>query len=151
MDLARGEAFAHDFKEGFQQAGYLPGCPPATLIELALLARLAEPDTAGQAEQALRRMRQWGLESWSLPPVSGPIAAAFQQRLARLGLLPFEERTDGIILAQTALLGIPVLVTSDHHLLDIPEDDLRRALQDADLPEVTVLSPRRLARLQPGG
>ena len=65
----------------------------------------------------------------------------FQQHL-----LPEDEFNDGLILAETSLAGIPMLVTSDKHLLDIDEDALRLAFNEADLLPVSPLHPKNLLR-----
>ena len=51
---------------------------------------------------------------------------------------------DGLILAEGSLAEIPLLVTSDKHLLDIDETALRLAFHDADLLPVSPVHPRRL-------
>ena len=64
--------------------------------------------------------------------------------LTNVQLVPSEEFNDALILAESSLAGIPVLVTSDHHLLDIPEDRLLVCLNDADLPSIRVAHPKGL-------
>jgi len=44
------------------------------------------------------------------------------------------------------LAAIPLLVTSDKHLLDIDEDALILAFNDADLTPVRAAHPKRLLR-----
>ena len=73
-------------------------------------------------------------------------AARFAARLLDLELLPDTELNDGKILAQASLAGIPLLVTSDKHLLDIGEDALLLALNEASLPTVHVAHPKGLMR-----
>ena len=53
---------------------------------------------------------------------------------------------DGLILAEVPLAEVPLLVTSDKHLLDIDETVLRLAFNDADLFPVSPVHPRRLLR-----
>jgi hypothetical protein len=74
------------------------------------------------------------------------IADAFSKKLLHWGLLPPEEYNDGLILAETSLAAIPVLVSSDHHLLDISEDRLLLVLNDADLLPVHVAHPKGLLK-----
>jgi hypothetical protein len=62
-------------------------------------------------------------------------------------LIPVTEQNDGKILAQTPLVGIPMLVTSDKHLLDIDEDVLLLAFNEADLLPVHPVHPKRLLRV----
>ena len=53
---------------------------------------------------------------------------------------------DALILAETSVAEIPLLVTSDKHLLDIDEDALVLLFNEADLPPVRIAHPRRLLR-----
>ena len=61
------------------------------------------------------------------------ITEEFARRLIHRRLLPDGEFNDGVILAETALAGIPMLVTGDHHLLDIEAAALHVCLREADL------------------
>ncbi len=61
-------------------------------------------------------------------------------------LAPEEEVNDGLILAETSLADIPLLITSDRHLLGADEETLLLAFHDADLPPVHPVHPRRLLR-----
>jgi len=62
-------------------------------------------------------------------------------------LIPEDEFNDGLILAETSLAAIPLLVTSDRHLLDIDEDALLLAFNEADLPPVHPAHPKRLLQV----
>lgn len=81
-----------------------------------------------------------------LSEVEAAIAERFAVRLLELGQLPEEEFNDGLILAEMALARVPVLVSCDKHLLDIEPEDLRAALDAADLKHVTVMHPHKLLR-----
>ena len=61
-------------------------------------------------------------------------------------MLPEGEFHDGLILAETALAGIPVLVTSDGDLLDIEETELRVQFEVADLAPVQICHPKLLLK-----
>jgi hypothetical protein len=74
------------------------------------------------------------------------ITASFSHRLIHLRLLPPGEVNDGLILAETSLAEIPILVTSDQHLLSIDEAQLRIAFADADLFQVVPCHPKALLR-----
>ncbi len=74
------------------------------------------------------------------------IAYRFAERLLNLRLIPETERNDGKILAQTSLVQIPMLVTSDAHLLDIDENALLLAFNEADLLAVHPVHPKRLLK-----
>ena len=54
--------------------------------------------------------------------------------------------SDGLTLPETALPGIPVLVTSDGDLLDIEETELRVQFEDADLSPVQICHPKLLLK-----
>ena len=74
------------------------------------------------------------------------IATRFAARLIQALLIPETETNDGKILAQTSLAKIPLLVTSDRHLLDVDEEALLLAFNDADLLPVHPAHPRRLLK-----
>jgi len=74
------------------------------------------------------------------------IAIGFATRLTDSSLIPENEQNDGKILAQSSLAGIPLLVASDKHLLDIDEDALLLAFNDVDLVSVHPAHPKRLLR-----
>jgi hypothetical protein len=61
-------------------------------------------------------------------------------------LIPEDEFNDGLILAETSIEQIPLLVTSDKHLLDIDENALLLAFNEADLSPVHPVNPKRLLR-----
>jgi hypothetical protein len=74
------------------------------------------------------------------------IAHRFADRLMETALIPETEQNDGKILAQTSLVQIPLLVTSDAHLLNIDEEALLLALNEADLSPVHPVRPKRLLK-----
>ena len=91
-------------------------------------------------------MRDWKCQPFSLSDTRLAIAEHFRRRSSELQLIPDEEWDDGLILAETSLGNIPMLVTSDAHLLDIDEDALRRAFNAADLLPVHPVHPKRLLK-----
>jgi hypothetical protein len=105
----------------------------------------SDPD-AVLARSALRQLLDWQIFPVGLSSLDVGIAEAFSRNLIYAGLLPPEEFNDGLIVAETSLAGIPVLVTSDHHLLDIPEDKLLLCLNDADLSPVRIAHPKGVIR-----
>jgi hypothetical protein len=78
--------------------------------------------------------------------VNRALAERFGRRLLELKLIPEEEWNDGRILGEASVAEIPLLVTSDKHLLNIDEDALLLAFNDADLPPVHPSHPRRLLK-----
>jgi PIN domain len=147
LDLAEGLDAAHTFREILQERGYALIIPPTVVTELTFKAEDKEnPAKAALAMRALQSLREWGIQPFDLKSVGHGIAEEFSRRLIDRCLLPEEEFNDGVILAETALFGIPVLVTSDHHLLDIPGENLRVEFDAADLAPVLVTHPRDLLR-----
>jgi hypothetical protein len=88
------------------------------------------------AQKAVAQAAGWGILSFSLSSVEDGITERFSLRLREKGLPPEDEVHDGVILAETSLAEIPLLVTSDEHLLDVDEDALLLAFQEADLQPV---------------
>ena len=92
----------------------------------------------------------WGIHLLELRshlrPVARVIGRQFANRLIEAGLLPPAEVNDGIILAETALAEVPLLVTSDKHLLNIAENALLLALNEGDLSSVHPVHPKGLLR-----
>jgi predicted nucleic acid-binding protein len=146
IDLAGEEDYAQTFREVFQERGYSLWLPPTVAHEL-LHAAETKPEPDGPlARSALAHLLDWQIFPLGLTSVDRGIADVFARRMAESGLLPPEEYNDGLILAETSLAEVPVLVSSDHHLLDIPEDRLLVCFNDADLPPVRVAHPKGLLR-----
>jgi predicted nucleic acid-binding protein len=145
IDLADGLDAAHTFLEEFQSRGYSLIVPPTVVTELTFKAS-GNDAKAELAMRALQSLREWGIRPYDLKSVGHGITEEFARRLIKGGLLPEGEFNDGVILAETSLAGIPALVTSDHHLLDIPAEELKVEFDAAHLNPVTIVHPRRLLR-----
>jgi len=146
LDLAEGNDFAHDFREEFAGRGYGLVIPPTVLAELEALVRAGHTPQCDFADTALESLAAWECQPFMLSPTKLAIAHHFAERLLDLRLIPETERNDGKILAQTSLMQIPLLVTSDKHLLDIDEEALVLAFNEADLSPVHAAHPRRLLK-----
>lgn len=146
LDLADGSEVAHDFREVFQRKGYALVAPPTAMLELALHRASGDLRRQRLAELALSQLAAWKIVPLPLSDVDAIIAERFAARLIELGLLPDEEFSDGLILAEAALARVPVVVSSDKHLLDIEAEVLRAALDAADLEHVNVVHPHKLLR-----
>jgi predicted nucleic acid-binding protein len=146
IDLAGEEDYAHTLREEFQQRGYSLWLPPTVAHELLHASETKSDPDAALARSALARLLEWQIFPIGLSSLDVGIADIFSRKLIHSDLLPPEEYNDGLILAETSLAAIPVLVSSDHHLLDIPEDRLLVTLNDADLPPVHVAHPKGLLK-----
>jgi hypothetical protein len=122
------------------------GCLRRYLAELEFLILFGNEHNRRLAKVAADKLGAWRLTPFDLPEVHHVVAERFARQLQRRQLIPEDEYHDGLILAETALAGIPLLVTSDKHLLDIEEDALLLACTDADLPPVRPVHPKGLLR-----
>ena len=148
FDLAGDKDFAHDFREIFQSKGYALVLPPTAIHELHVI--FTDGDSKAERELArtgLTHLKQWGIRPFDLDSTAEAICGQFVRGLFQQHLLPEDEFNDGLILAETSLAKIPLLVTSDKHLLDIDEDALLLAFNEADLSPAHPVHPKRLLRV----
>ena len=146
LDLAGEKDFAHEFKEEFSRRNYSLFVPPTVVAELAFFASLEDAPQREIASVALEKIGVWKCQPFTLSSTQLAIAIRFAARLMDSALIPETEQNDGKILAQTSLAEIPLLVTSDKHLLDIDTDALRLAFNEADLLPVSPAHPKNLLR-----
>lgn len=147
MDLARGLDFAQEFRETFQGLGYELWVPPTVGVELDILSQAGDRHERQAARLALRSaVMEWRCRPFALNPVQDAVADRFAVRLIERGLLPETELNDALVMAESSIFGLPLLVSSDNHLLSIDDIDLKIAFDDSDLEVVTVASPRRLLK-----
>jgi predicted nucleic acid-binding protein len=145
IDLGERKNFAHTFLAAYRSQGL--AAPPTVVQELTHLALVDTSNPASQfAFEALANMRQWDIFPYDLKSVGHGITDVDAQKLITKGLLPEGEFNDGLIIIETALAGIPSLVTSDNHLLSINQVQLTTTLGEFDLPPVTIFHPRDLLR-----
>ena len=92
--------------------------PPTVTLELAYLSESADEDDVRTAAQtALRSLAsKWGIQPVNLVPVGHGIVDAIAAKIRARDLLPDEETHDALILAESAVLGCSMLLTSDAHL-----------------------------------
>ena len=146
LDLAGEKDFAHEFREEFFSRHYSLFVPPTVVAELAFFASLKNAPQHEIATVALSKISSWKCQPFALSSTQLAIAIRFAARLMDTALIPETEPNDGKILAQTSLAGIPLLVTSDKHLLNIDENALLLAFNEADLAPVHPVHPKNLLR-----
>lgn len=146
FDLAHEEDFAHSFREALQAKGYSLKVLPTAIEELTYYALDKACAETPYAFKALRQMRNWGISPAILNPMDRAITEAFSNKMIRKGFLPDGELHDGLILAEASLACVPVLATSDHHLLDIDPAHLKIQFEDSDLVPIAVFHPKTLFR-----
>jgi predicted nucleic acid-binding protein len=116
---------------------------PTVLQELAYQA-----DCGGTKEEkdvargALTSMLGWGYQPINLVPVGHGVVEQIGLKLRMQGIIPQEEQNDSFIVAEAALLGCGMLLSSDHDLLDAQENGkLNRVLKECDVNQLTIASP----------
>ncbi len=120
LDLANGVADVVDalgvIRERVAKVRLI--APPTVTLELAYLSEFAEEDDVRLAAQtALRSLAsKWEIQPVNLVPVGHGIVDAIAAKIRAQDLLPDEETHDALILAESAVLGCSMLVTSDAHL-----------------------------------
>jgi hypothetical protein len=93
--------------------------PPTILEELGYLCDHGEAEEAVLAERALSRLLTWGYEPLNIVPAGKGIIEQIGLKLRLRGIIPDEEQNDALIIAEAALLGCSILLSSDHHMLEI--------------------------------
>jgi len=146
LDLARENDFAHDFRGVFQTANYSLLAGPTVFRELGFAVIWGRDAERVLASTALAKAAKWGVLAFHLTSLDQAIAERFAQRLLETRLLPMEEYNDALILAEAAVENVPLLVTSDHHLLDMDEDTLALAFTEAHLSAAHPVHPKALLR-----
>ena len=120
--------------------------PPTTLDELG--HAVTKPAPAGTlAQRAVRSILQpWKFQPVDLEPVQHGIAERIAENIRTRGYLPHDEVNDAFILAEAALLGCALLVTSDRHLLEAPAGPLKLLFDSHDVAAPLIVSPRKIVR-----
>lgn len=97
------------------------------------------------AKAALKHLlRPWGFRPMNFIPVGRGIVAEIARKLRHHGLIPDNEVNDSLILAEAALAGAALLLTSDNHLTSIDYPLLRLELEAADVNVPLIASPRQI-------
>ena len=135
--------FAQRFLATYRNAGL--AVPPTVIQELVHIATTGHPAQT-HAQTALAKMRRWNILPFDLISVGHGITEVNARKLMASGVLPDGELNDGLIVVETALAGVPNLITSDIHLLGINPAHLTQKLNEFDLPPVAIFHPRDVLR-----
>jgi len=146
LDLADGNSQVISFHAEFLKRGYSLCIAPTALQEMSFLSENGDDREKALAIDALEHLLEWKIIPFNLIPVGHGLTERFAEALIKRNLLPEDECNDGMILAETALAKIPVLVTSDKHLLQIDPDQLKVACDDCGLAHVAAVHPFRFYR-----
>lgn len=120
------------------------------LQELAWLAENAEAPAAELATGALMHLLDRGYTPLAMSPIERGIAGEISLKLRIKEIIPHEEENDAALLAEAAMKGCEILLTSDKHLLDANEDihKLWGILEASDTQthQIVIARPRDLVR-----
>jgi len=146
LDLAAEKDFALKLLKALHGQGYSFLLPPTALTELTLIAKTFSHPSNQLAVSGLKSLKHWDIAPCDLIPVGHGITDLFARKLITRGLLPEDEFNDGLILAETSLMGLNVLLTSDTHLTALDETTLKLVFKERDLHPVSVVHPQRLVK-----
>ena len=120
--------------------------PPTVQHELANWALRGDGQKRESAHKAIRLSQSWPIVPVNLIAVRHGIAERIAEQIRDLGLLPDEELNDSLVLAESALLGCSMLLTSDEHLRGIDFERLTLELQAFDVTAPVIATPREIVR-----
>ena len=125
--------------------------PPTVTLELAYLSESADEDDVRTAAQtALRSLAsKWGIQPVNLVPVGHGIVDAIAAKIRARDLLPDEETHDALILAESAVLGCSMLLTSDAHLRAVDHPTRSLLLNASHAASPIIAKPRETVRKFP--
>jgi len=106
----------------------------------------ANDDDRACAQRALAGMRTWDMEAVELSDMDEVFAESIAGRLLDEGIIPLEERHDARIVAEAAVLGCQLLVSSDGHVLHAERARLAAVLLAHRVEAVAIKSPRDIVR-----
>jgi len=102
------------------------------------------------ATGALMRLLSRGYTPLAMSPVERGIAGEIGLKLRIKNIIPHDEENDAILLAEAALKGCEMLLTSDQHLLDANKDAQKfwSVLKDFDVQahQIIIARPREIVR-----
>lgn len=120
--------------------------PPTVQHELADWAWRGDGEKRESACKAIQLGRSWRLVPVNLVAVRHGIAERIAGRIREQGLIPEEEVNDSLVLAESALLGCSLLLSSDEHLRGIDCERLTLELQAFDVAAPVIATPREIVR-----
>jgi hypothetical protein len=116
------------------------------LQELHFLTKITTGATQQIAKDALTGLRRHNIEPINFIPVGHGIIEVTADKIRARGLLPEEEKNDSFLLAEAALLGCNILLSSDGHLRSVPYEQLKMLLDECDVNTPLICSPSEVVR-----
>ncbi|MDE3100174.1 MAG: type II toxin-antitoxin system VapC family toxin [Verrucomicrobiota bacterium] len=121
--------------------------PPTAKLELIHIARAG--DTVKERNLATKGIvaaRRSGIIPVNLMPVAHGIVERVAEKLRSANLIPTSEVNDSQLVAESALIGARLLLSSDEHLRGVDFERLTIELQNFDLAALVIATPREVAR-----
>src|SRR5437867_6094254 len=119
---------------------------PTVIEEIVLKAEQADtPLDRRLARRVLASLvKPWGFRAMSFIPVRRGILVEIARQLRRQDLIPETEMNDSLIVAEAALVGATLLLSSDAHIKDLDYARLKLVLDAADVGTPLVASPHKI-------
>jgi hypothetical protein len=119
---------------------------PTVIEEITLKAEHGDtPLDRRLARGVLRSLIQpWGFHPMSFLPVRRGIVSEIARQIRREGIIPDSEVNDSLIVAEAALIGVALLLSSDAHIKDIEYPRLKLVLDAADVGTPLIASPHKV-------
>jgi predicted nucleic-acid-binding protein len=118
---------------------------PTVILELRRAAKSGDPDDQAAATKVLSSILDpWGFFPVNFMPVGHGIVEQIGRKIRACGLIPEEEVHDSFIVAESALYGSTMLVSSDTHIKDIDQTMLRIQLNASDVECPVIASPWKI-------
>jgi hypothetical protein len=123
----------------------------STVIEELSFALDEGGEKSRLAQIALENVIAWGIQPADMLAIGHGICDTIGLKLRLAGYLPEHEVNDGLIIAEAAMWGSAMLLSSDLHLLEAgrdPERKLWRVLDEchAASTRMVIAKPREIAR-----
>jgi predicted nucleic acid-binding protein len=131
-------------RERLRDARFL--IPPTVQHELVNWAFRGEGQKREAARKAIHLSQSWRIVPANLIAVRHGIAERIAERIREQGLIPGKEVNDSLLLAESALLGCSMLLTSDEHLRGIDFERLTLELQAFDVTAPVIATPAEVVR-----
>jgi len=131
-------------RERLRDARFL--LPPTVQHELANWALRGEGQKRESARRAIRLAQSWRIVPVNLLAVRHGIAERIAGRIRERGLIAEEEVNDSLVLAESALLGCSLLLSSDEHLRGIDFERLTLEMQAFAVSAPVIATPREIVR-----
>jgi hypothetical protein len=115
---------------------------PTVILELNEIVHFGEDGEKRSAAKAIASiLNPWGFLPVNCIPVGHGIVEQIGNKLREKGIIPVEEIHDSYIVAEAALYGAAILISSDAHIKDIDRTMLKIELDSSDVHYPLIASP----------